>query len=80
MQLRLLLFGITKDIIGESPFLFDLSEGDSVGELIDQLLQDYPALIDLNSLAIAVNGEYASKETLIKPSDEVALIPPVSGG
>jgi molybdopterin converting factor small subunit len=80
MQLRLLLFGITKDIIGESPYLFELSKGDSVGELIDQLIQEYPALINLNSLAIAVNGEYASKVTLIKPSDEVALIPPVSGG
>ena len=80
MQLRLLLFGITKDIIGESPHVYDLSEGETAGDLIDQLTQDYPALKDLNSLVIAVNGEYASKNTLVKPSDEIAIIPPVSGG
>ena len=80
MQLRLLLFGITKDIIGESPHVYDLSTGETAGDLIDQLTRDYPSLKDLNSLAIAVNGEYASKNTLVKPSDEIALIPPVSGG
>jgi len=80
MQLRLLLFGITKDIIGESPSVYNLLNGQTAGDLIDQLVRDYPALKDLNSLAIAVNGEYASKNTLVKPSDEIAIIPPVSGG
>ena len=80
MQLRLLLFGITKDIVGESPHVYDLTSGETAGDLIEQLIQDYPALKDLNSLAIAVNGEYATKTTLVKSSDEIALIPPVSGG
>ena len=80
MELRLLLFGITKDIVGESPKVYDLLKGETAGDLIDQLIRDYPALKDLNSLAIAVNSKYASKNTLVKPSDEIALIPPVSGG
>jgi len=80
MELQLLLFGITKDIVGESSHIYNLSKGETAGDLIDQLIQDYPALKDLNSLAVAVNGEYASKNTLVKPSDEIALIPPVSGG
>lgn len=80
MQLRLLLFGITKDIVGESPHMYDLLTGETTGDLIAQLILDYPTLKDLNSLAIAVNGEYASQNTLVKPSDEIAIIPPVSGG
>ena len=80
MQLRLLLFGITKDIIGESPHLYDLSKGETTEDLLNQLIKDYPALKNLNSLAIAVNGEYASKSTPVKSIDEIAIIPPVSGG
>jgi molybdopterin synthase sulfur carrier subunit len=40
----------------------------------------FPALAALRSLAVAVNGQYADAATSIQPGDEVALIPPVSGG
>jgi molybdopterin synthase sulfur carrier subunit len=80
MVLELLLFGITKDIIGDSPFSFEMNDGNTAAKLLESLIRKYPDLKNLNSMAIAVNGEYAQPTTLIKPGDEIALIPPVSGG
>ncbi|NDC43347.1 MAG: MoaD/ThiS family protein, partial [Chitinophagia bacterium] len=52
----------------------------TVGAFRQQLLTEYAGLLQLRTFAIAVNGEYAADEDLIKPGDEVAIIPPVSGG
>jgi molybdopterin converting factor small subunit len=54
--------------------------GSSVGDLRNQLHATYPDLKKLNSLFIAINLEYAADEYLLTEKDEVALIPPVSGG
>jgi len=42
--------------------------------------KDFPALKKLGTYMIAVNNEYAGEQKTIKPTDEVAIIPPVSGG
>ncbi|MNL69681.1 ThiS family protein [compost metagenome] len=52
----------------------------SVGELRAKLYDQYPSLEKLNSLMIAVNKNYAADDVLINATDEIALIPPVSGG
>ena len=79
MVFQLLLFGITKDILGSSPFEFTLEGENTAGNLIKQLTLNYPMLKDLNSLAIAVNGEYALEKTIINEGDEIAFFPPFSG-
>jgi len=80
--MELLLFGIAKDIVGQS--VIDLSDAvdlpQSVAELKKLLATEYPDFSKLTSLAIAVNSEYASDEVLLKNDDEIAIIPPVSGG
>jgi len=80
--MEVLLFGIAKDIVGKSNL--DIShiekQPNSVGELMQVLKNKYPEFNKLSSLAIAVNGEYASKELSLQASDEIAIIPPVSGG
>ena len=80
MNLNILLFGVTRDIIGESELQLDLQGGTTVKALREQLSQTYPGLRDLTSLAIAVNSEYANDQTELQTRDEIALIPPVSGG
>jgi molybdopterin synthase sulfur carrier subunit len=72
-------FGITKDIIGARETVVQL-QGDTVGALRDALKQRYPALAEIRSLMIAVNSAYAEDSDLIGETDEIALIPPVSGG
>lgn len=83
--MTILLFGITKDIIGSSTLELDTAnenelEIHTVGELKNYLGEQYPKLNTLSSLAIAVNSDFAENETLVSAKDEIALIPPVSGG
>ncbi|MEQ8926642.1 MAG: molybdopterin converting factor subunit 1 [Fulvivirga sp.] len=79
MKLNVLLFGVTKEIIGESPQQIEI-QGETVRDLRTHLLSNYEKLKGLNSLMIAVNNEYAEDNLKINESDEIALIPPVSGG
>lgn len=81
--MTILLFGITRDIVGNATLNIPLHETrtlGSVGHLKSYLTELFPALKELTSLAIAVNSNYASDNTPISATDEIALIPPVSGG
>lgn len=74
-------FGVAKDITGAAMIDFPMEETFvKVKDFKNMLYQKYPDLINLPSLAISVNLFYASEETVINKHDEVALIPPVSGG
>ncbi|GAA4381018.1 molybdopterin converting factor subunit 1 [Hymenobacter koreensis] len=80
MNLAIALFGITREIVGSSTLQLDVPAGQSVAELLAQLQRTYPALGQLSSLAVAVNNEYAQPDARLHERDEIALIPPVSGG
>lgn len=80
MQLNILAFGIAKDIVGGSLISFDIQEGASVGMLKKALLSQFPRFGNLVSLAIGVNEEYAKDDVVLKATDEIVIIPPVSGG
>jgi len=81
MRVRVLFFGMLKDLAGKSSDLLELPESASVADLLAQYKAQVPRFQDsLPSLAVAVNQQYASPETKLKPDDEVALLPPVSGG
>lgn len=80
MTIQLLTFGIARDICGGAQVAIDLPQGATVRQLRQQLLRRFPRLLDLRTIAIAVNNEYARDEQILDPTDEVALIPPVSGG
>ncbi len=80
MKLTIALFGITKEIVGTSQLVYELHEGYKVDSLLGKLYQDYPKLQNLKSLLVAVNSEYAENEQVLNEQDEIALIPPVSGG
>lgn len=80
MRIKILAFGITKDITGAKEFHFDIKTGATSADLKAALLDQYPSLLQLSSLAIAINGTYAAEEVAIQEQDEIVLIPPVSGG
>ena len=80
MEVHILSFGITREIIGTSDFAFHVKEESTVLNLKNILIQKYPTLKTLNSLNIAVNGHYQNDHFMLSPNDEIALIPPVSGG
>ena len=77
------LFGIAGDIVGSSTLSLPKSDGaaiQNVASLKAYLYKKYPRLGELSSIAIAVNKSYAREDTAIDNKDEIALIPPVSGG
>jgi molybdopterin synthase sulfur carrier subunit len=80
MRCRIKAFGISREIIGGKLLEMDLPEGYPVADFKKDLFNKYPALVDLRSLYIAVNNEYAEEQSVLREGDEIALIPPVSGG
>jgi MoaE-MoaD fusion protein len=81
MRVRVLFFGVLKDLAGKSGEPVDLPEGASVLDLLAHYEERIPALRkSLPSLAVAVNQQYSGTETRLNSDDEVALLPPVSGG
>ena len=80
MSLKVTLYGITRDIVGTSVIELPAPAPGTVGELLDEMRRQYPALGELRSCAVAVNNEYAAHDQALHTIDEIALIPPVAGG
>ena len=80
MKIQVLTFGIARDIAGAGKVELDVPDGSTAAEVEQQLREKFPALNRLGALHIAVNSEYAGGETVVYARDEIALIPPVSGG
>jgi len=80
MRVEVLVFGVLKDLLkGQSPV--DLPEGATVRTLLDHFRSQLPDRTDaLASIAVAVNQQYAVATQPLRDGDEVALLPPVSGG
>ena len=81
MQVRVLYFGILKDVVGRSSSEMELPEGLSVAELVALHERERGGSVELwSSIAVAVNQQYAKPGDILRDGDEVALLPPVSGG
>src|SRR6201987_5915890 len=81
MRVRVLFFGMLKEMAGGPADEIDLRDGASVRDV----LAHYEAKVadlkrSLPFVAIAVNQQYAGPDTKLNANDEVALLPPVSGG
>jgi molybdopterin converting factor subunit 1 len=80
MKINVLAFGVTKEILGSSAVSLELTNDATIYNLTYVLEQQYPRLKQLASYMIAVNNEYALPGDTIHERDEIAIIPPVSGG
>ena len=81
MQVRVLFFGVLKDLVGRSSETLDLADGARVEAVLQHYSRQAPRFAGiLNSLALSVNEEYASADAVLRAGDEVGLLPPVSGG
>jgi molybdopterin converting factor subunit 1 len=81
MTVRVLLFGVLKDIFQRSEDRLELASGSTLADLLDYYRQLAPEKGKfLHSVALAVNQQYASARHKLEEGDEVALLPPVSGG
>lgn len=78
--MRVRFFGLYRDLAGTDERRVPVPEGSTVGDLVAELRgpDGVPELPP--EPAVAVNLEYVAPDRLLRPGDEVALIPPVSGG
>ncbi len=81
MQVRVLFFGGLREALGTKESSEELSEGATVGALRNLLESRAPEFGALEGrLRVAVNREFAEDDRVLRDGDEVALLPPVSGG
>jgi len=81
MQVRVLLFGSLREAAGAKELAVALPERARVVALRELLMASQPAFEKLaGRLRVAVNREFASDDAVLADGDEVAFLPPVSGG
>jgi MoaE-MoaD fusion protein len=81
MRVRVLFFGRLKEIVGREQDDADISEGTRVSDLFERYGKQFPKLAEFReSIAASRNQEYCDWKTALAAGDEVAFLPPVSGG
>jgi molybdopterin converting factor subunit 1 len=81
MQIRVLFFGVLKDLSGRATETVDLPERSTLADLLHHCRATTPQLQEhLPGIAMSINHEFARASDILKTGDEVALLPPVSGG
>jgi molybdopterin converting factor small subunit len=77
---KILLFGITRDLLHQKEIEFTCEKKMNAGELLNALKLEFSALNQLPSLRIAVEQHFPENNFVVEERMEIALIPPVSGG
>jgi molybdopterin converting factor subunit 1 len=81
MRVTVRLFARLRDIAGASELARDVAPGATVGDLWRQLAGEFPELAQYErSISSAVNADYVRMTQVVADGDEVAFLPPVSGG
>lgn len=81
MRIQVLFFGQLKDLTGRSSETLPLADRATLSDVLQHYGDKFPAIQKLSpSLALSINREYASQDAPLRDGDEVALLPPVSGG
>src|SRR5579883_173862 len=81
MRVRVLFFGMLKDLAGRSADEAEFAEGATLSAVFERYAERIPRLRELaSSIVIARNQQFAERSTAVAEGDEIAFLPPVSGG
>lgn len=81
IRVQLLLFAVLRDIAGTEEQRLELPEGARAGDVWAELRREFPQLERYQTPPMtAINEIYATPDTVLKDGDQLAFIPPVSGG
>ncbi len=81
MNIKTLFFATCRDIVGEREVFLEMAEDTTVRDLIELISSEHPSFRSMeSSLMVSVNQTYVDRMELLNDGDEVAFIPPVSGG
>jgi molybdopterin converting factor subunit 1 len=81
MRVKVLFFGQLREIVGTAEENAELSEGARIEDLFERYGRKFPRFAEFrDSIAASINQEYAGARSALANGDEVAFLPPVSGG
>lgn len=81
MKVRVQFFAQLRDAIGISESAVEVSEGATVADLLDQLYARTPALSAWDkSILVGAGVEFVERDYVLRPNEEIAVMPPVQGG
>lgn len=81
MRLRVRLFATFHEIVGAKEVAWTADPGTTLGDFLDAFLRRHPRLAaHRDTMMLAVNQAIADPSTVLRDGDEIALLPPVSGG
>ena len=81
MKITVRLFGRYKDIAGKEKVILDIIGGNTVGDIVDVFVRQYPVIEnDKKRIMVLKNKMYVSYDTLYDEGDEISLAPPVVSG
>ena len=81
MRAKVLFFGMLKDIAGRAEDHLELTSPGTLGSVFDHYATEFPRLRQMaSSIVLARNQEFGNRSTTVADGDEVAFLPPVSGG
>lgn len=74
-------FAMVRQTVGKRKMDLDIKKGTKVNELVEDLIEDYPELDNIREiLIVSVNKKTAADDQILEDGDEVAIMPPVTGG
>jgi molybdopterin converting factor subunit 1 len=81
LKIKARFFALYRELTGSSELELEVEEGITVAGLKEKVTRDFPQLQGhAHSLMMAVNSEYVAPDVKLSPGDEIAFLPPLSGG
>ncbi len=81
VRIRVLFFGLIRDVVGQREDALDIPDGGRLDQVFEHYAVRYPKLRAMSgSIVLALNQQFSPPSAMLAEGDEVALLPPVSGG
>ncbi|KAK8504322.1 hypothetical protein V6N13_062671 [Hibiscus sabdariffa] len=81
IQIKVLFFAKARDITGLTELSLVVSSGSTTQDCLNKLVAKFPSLDEIrHCIVLALNEEYTTESAVVKDKDELAIIPPISGG